>query len=344
MKKKALGTILAGVLVCSTLFSGCGKVNPEATLVTINSGEATISLGYGNFVARYTQSLYDSAYGTYYGTSLWTQEEDGETFEDSVKDNLLDSMEEEYLLNLHAEDYGVALTDEETEAIAAAAAQFMTDNTEETLETLTATEDIVTQYLTQTTIAQKVEDAIKEETEITVTEADAAQRTFTYAYINSVGYTDSDGNTVYYTDDEQDALEATAETLTTSADFETDAEAAGATVNTHSYGSSEDEDDTLDVSILEAADALQEGEISPVVKVDGDGFYIVRLDSAYDEEATATELESMEEEQRSDHLTEVLDGWKEETDWDVDEKQWAKVKFETFFTIVTSDDDEEDAE
>jgi parvulin-like peptidyl-prolyl isomerase len=342
MKRKLLGTLLAGAMTCSLLLSGCGKLNADAVLVTINGGEETISLGYGNFVARYTQSLYDSAYGSYYGTSLWTMEEDDGTFEDSVKENLLESMEEEYLLNLHAQEYDVALTEDEEAAIAEAVQEFLSDNPEETLEAMSATEEIVTKYLTQVTIAQRVEDAIKESADVNITEEEAAQRTFTYAYFNSVSYTDSDGNTLYYTDDEKETLLAEAEALTDSEDLETDAGLLGATVNTHSYGG--DDEDTMDQAVLDAADALDEGEISSVVTVDGDGYYVVRLDSAFDEEATAEKMETMETEQRSDYLTSVLDGWKEDTDWQVDEKQWAKVRFTSFFNFVTADDTDEDAE
>jgi parvulin-like peptidyl-prolyl isomerase len=342
MKRKLLGTLLAGAMTCSLLLSGCGKLNADAVLVTINGGEETISLGYGNFVARYTQSLYDSAYGSYYGTSLWTMKEDDGTFEDSVKENLLESMEEEYLLNLHAQEYDVALTEDEEAAIAEAVQEFLSDNPEETLEAMSATEEIVTKYLTQVTIAQRVEDAIKESADVNITEEEAAQRTFTYAYFNSVSYTDSDGNTLYYTDDEKETLLAEAEALTDSEDLETDAGLLGATVNTHSYGG--DDEDTMDQAVLDAADALDEGEISSVVTVDGDGYYVVRLDSAFDEEATAEKMETMETEQRSDYLTSVLDGWKEDTDWQVDEKQWAKVRFTSFFNFVTADDTDEDAE
>ena len=46
----------AGIVAVSAavLFTGCGKINGDATLVTINNAEGvkdTISLGYGNFAA-----------------------------------------------------------------------------------------------------------------------------------------------------------------------------------------------------------------------------------------------------------------------------------------------------
>ena len=120
--------------------------------------------------------------------------------------------------------------------------------------------------------------------------------------------------------------------MTTSADFETDAEAAGATVQTHSYGADED---TMDEAVIAAADALEGGQISSVVTVDNDGYYVIRLDSAYDEKATADKKESLEDEKCSDYLESVLDGWKDDTTWSVDDKQWDKVKFDTFFQNVT---------
>lgn len=334
--RKILATSLALVLAGSTLLGGCG-IDADATLVDINDGEATISLGYGNFVARYTQSMYDMTYLNYMGTSMWTEEgDDGTTTEDSVKEGILTDIEETYLLVAHAEDYDVSLSDEDKTAISEAAAEFIEENDAETIDEISATQEIVEQYLTNETISRRVEEAIKESADVTVTEEEAAQRTITYAYFNSVTYTDSDGNTGYYTDDEKEALLATAETLVNSSDLETDGEAAGATVTSASYG---EDDDTLDEAVIAAADELSEGEISGVVTVENDGYYVIRLDSAHDEDATADKMEELETEKREAYLTEVLDGWKEEISWEVDESAWAEVKFDTFFEAAESDED-----
>ena len=92
----------------------------------------------------------------------------------------------------------------------------------------------------------------------------------------------------------------------------------------------------MDEAVIAAADGLEEGQISSVVTVDNDGYYVIRLDSAYDEKATADKKESLEDEKRSDYLESVLDGWKDDTTWSVDDKQWDKVKFDTFFQNVTT--------
>lgn len=333
-KRNILVAAMTLTLAGATLLSGCG-LNADATLVHINKGEDSISLGYGNFVARYTQSLYDATYLQYMGTAMWTKEEDGTTLEDNVKKNVMKSMKEDYLLEQHASDYDVTLSDDEKKSIKKAAKAFIKNNSEDTLDAMTATEEIVEKYLTNQTIASKVSEAIKESADVTVTEEEAAQRTITYAYFGSVTYKDSSGNTGYYTDDQKKELKAKAEALTTSTDLETDGEAAGATIKTASYGKN---DTSLDEAVIAAADALSEGQISSVVDVGNDGYYVIRLDSAYDEEATQKAMTTLEEEKRSDYLESVLKGWKKEITWTTDKKQWKKVQFDTFFEKVTAAD------
>lgn len=333
-KRNILVAAMTLTLAGATLLSGCG-LNADATLVNINKGEDSISLGYGNFVARYTQSLYDATYLQYMGTDMWTKEEDGTTLEDNVKKNVMKSMKEDYLLEQHASDYDVTLSDDEKKSIKKAAKAFIKNNSEDTLDAMTATEEIVEKYLTNQTIASKVSEAIKESADVTVTEEEAAQRTITYAYFGSVTYKDSSGNTGYYTDDQKKELKAKAEALTTSTDLEADGEAAGATIKTASYGK---DDTSLDEAVIAAADALSEGQISSVVDVGNDGYYVIRLDSAYDEEATQKAMTTLEEKKRSDYLESVLKGWKKEITWTTDKKQWKKVQFDTFFEKVTAAD------
>lgn len=91
-------------------------------------------------------------------------------------------------------------------------------------------------------------------------------------------------------------------------------------------------------AVIAAADALSEGQISSVVDVGNDGYYVIRLDSAYDEEATQKAMTTLEEKKRSDYLESVLKGWKKEITWTTDKKQWKKVQFDTFFEKVTAAD------
>lgn len=334
MKRKAIQSILA-ITLLGTLFGGCG-INKQATLVDINKGQDSISLGYANFVARQTQSMYDGMYLAYMGDEMWSQTQDGDTMENMVKDNVLTSLEESYLLQKHAEDYGVKLTDKEKKAISKAAKQFIEDNDNETIEEMGATQEYVEQYLTEQTYVKKMESAIKEKAEVSVSEEEALQKAISYVKFSVADTTDEDGNTVELTSEEKKALKQQAQLLSKAEDFEEEAKNLGVDVETVTYG----QDSTLNEKVIQAAEILTtEGEVSSVVGVKDDGYYVIRMDSLRDEDATAEKKESLEEQQREECYQKVLDGWKEDITWSVDEKQWKKVKFDTLFEVADTEEE-----
>ena len=59
-----------------------------------------------------------------------------------------------------------------------------------------------------------------------------------------------------------------------------------------------------------------------------------RLDSELDEKATASKKEELIEKQKSDHYTEVTDGYKEAAEFELNEKAWATVKFNRLFGVA----------
>jgi foldase protein PrsA len=140
---------------------------------------------------------------------------------------------------------------------------------------------------------------------------------------------------VEYTDDEKAQLSDTAAAIAASDDFDTAVTDAGYTVSTATYGSAEDEDAQLDTEVLEAADNLKEGEVSGVVETDS-AYYVVRLDSECDEDATATKKEEMISEKQEDYYDDIVDGWKDEVTWTLNEKEWNKVTFDKHFTDTES--------
>ncbi len=172
--KKRFVKILAVALASVALFAGCG-INYNATLVTITNDGAMdkITLGYGNFVARYTQALYDSYYGSVLSDGFWTTDMygNGNTMEEDTKDSILDEMKTYYLCKAHAADYGVELTEEQLSAIDEAAKKFMEDNDDRAIEELGAKEEYVRDYLTYRTyyvlVKEKVDAEAPETTETT---------------------------------------------------------------------------------------------------------------------------------------------------------------------------------
>lgn len=340
--RRLLPLLMAAVLGVSAL-SGCGNsIDADKTGATLDGQE--ISLGFMNFMARYQQAIYDGNFASMFGQdqNIWEQnffEEDVDS-ETSVKKSVADSIEEYYLLEKHMSDYKVEITDEELSALDAAAEKFMEDNTKSAINQLGATKDYVKEMLRLTTIQSKMRNAIHAEVDTEVSDEEAAQKKISYvqAAINST--TDEEGNKVDYTDEEKAEIKQKIETFQKSAkdDFEGAAEEAGYTASTATFGDN-DESYTLDDSVIEAAKKLKEGQISKVISTD-DNYYVVRLDSTFDEEATENKKKSIVTDRKNDHYTEVCDKYKEGVKYEINEEEWAKVKFDEMFSIKTTEKEE----
>lgn len=347
MKVKRLTTcLLAGAMALSVALTGCGKIDADAVGATLDGKE--ISLGFMNFMARYQQMSYDSYLLSYYGTEMWSQtvteeekDDDGnvtkpaQTMEENVKEAVAENIELMYLLEAHMADYNVEITDEETAAIEEAAKKFMSDNSKKAIKQLGATEEYVKEMLRLTTIQQKMYDAILEASTVTVTDEEAAQRTYSYIQVSTTSTTDSDGNSVDLTDEEKEQLASDMEEYAAAAkeDFEGAAKEKGYTVSTQSYGS----DNTLDEKLVAAADALKEGEISDLITTDSN-YYVIRLDKEYDEEATAEKKESLLTTKKQEEYDSICEGYMEDAKFELNEEEWAKVKFNRLFSIASDEE------
>lgn len=342
--KKIVSVMAAMALAMSFAFAGCGekseKIDTEATLITINEGEDTVSLGYGNFVARYTQAYYDQMYMAYFGETMWQTDLQGTgtTFEDDIKNSILDVIEEDYLCKIHADEYGVSLTDEDKAAIDEAVEKFMSSNSQEALDAVGATEEYVRTYLEYETYENKVAAAVKESAGIQVSKEEAWQRAFTYALFGTATATDADGNQIEVTDEYIAQQEAAATALAEAEDFDSALENSGATTSSSTYTKGDVESAYFDAAVIEAAEALEEGQVSSVVYVEGTGYYVIRIDSDYDEDATKAQINNLTSEKEGAFYEDTLASWKEAVVWSVDEAQWALVKYDVLFKAVEAEE------
>lgn len=326
--KKLVTTTAAMGLAAAMLLSGCGNsINKDDVLVSINGGNDTISLGYGNFAFHFSQAVYDQSYMSWFGEDMWTSDmgEEG-TMEDSTKSNLMDQMEEYYLCKQHASEYNVALSDDDNAKIAEAVDKFMSSNSDKAIELMGATKEYATMMLEYQTYQKRVQNAIKDAAEVSVSEEEAWQRTFSYVKFSTTSAKDADGNDIEIDDAYLASQKVLADTLASSEDFDTTVEANGLTASKSSYTKGDAASSSMDAAIIDAAEALSEGQVSQVIEVENDGYYVIRLDADHDQEASATKKESLENEQRQAAYDEILDGWKEATKWDVKESNWKKVK------------------
>lgn len=331
MKKAYLKSAGIAALSAVVLFTGCGKLNPNETLVTIKNGDKTdtISLGLGNFSARYQQSMYDQFLLSYYGEDMWKQDMSGSgsTLQDETKDGVLSDLEEQYLAKAHAVDYGISLSDEQNKAIDDAVAKFMSDNSEESLAEMGATTETVKEFLEYKTYYNLVSEAAKKEADKDITEDDCWMRTFSYVLFDTKSKTTEDGNVEEVTDEEKVELKANAKALSQAEDFDAEVESLKLTADTFSYLKGEESDDTMDMEIIKAAEKLKEGEVSGVIEISDVGYYVIHLDKDHDTDASETKRSSLQ----TEAFNTLMDSWKEAIEWTVDEKVWEKVQFTSLF-------------
>lgn len=345
MRSRKVVALLLTVSALAGLLGGCGnKMDENATFATLD--DTTVTMGVANFCAKYEQAMYDSFYMSYFGENMWESDlyGTGSTMTEDVKSQVAEGLQTMYILKAHMEEYGVSLSAEEEAAIAAAADEFIAANSRKAIKLVGAeNKENVMEMLRLNTIQAKMYDKIIEGADTEVTDEEAAQRTFSYTLIDTTGTYDEESNLIEYTEEELAGLKATAESIASAEDFDTAVTDAGYTVSTLSYGSAADDSVTMDATVLEAADALAEGEVSGVIETEN-AYYVVRLDSEYDEEATAAKKETLITEKQNSYYEDILSGWKEEATWTINEEEWAKVNFERHFAAPVAEESTEAAE
>lgn len=328
--KKLLALLLTAAMGISVL-TGCNSINVDAKGATLNGKE--ISIGFMNFMARYQQAMYDGYYSSLFGTDFWSQDlyGNGSDMETTVKSQVADNIRVLYLLEEHMEDYGVEITKEELSDMDAAAEKFMTDNSEKAIKQVGATKEYVKEMLRLNTVQKKMNDAMGEEVDTEVSDEEAAQKTFSYVKISKTTTTDKDGNSVKYTEEEKEKLKDTVKEYSEEAekDFDAAAEKAGYAVSSYSYGSDES---SFAEAVITQADKMQNGEVSGVLE-DDDNYYIIRMDSTFDQEATDKKKEEIVKTRKSEHYQEVCEKYIKDAKFKINESEWKKVKFDDLFTV-----------
>ena len=355
MKLKRISAVaLAGVITAGMALTGCGSLDPEATVATVNG--IPISLGLANFAAQFTAVDYDTYYMSYFGQDMWSSDPsgNGETMTDSVKNNILDTLEEYYLLEQHMADYGVVLTDEELEEARAAAAQFIADNTDEALKAMSASEDDVTEFLRLNLLQSKMNKAIIVDVDTNVPDEDCAQKTFSYVRVSKTASasSDADSEDAEEKTDEQKAAEAKekAQKILDAAlagsqedPLQAAADDNDANKSTCAYGSADlNEDDNstyLELEVLQAAEKLGEGEFAKTLIETDKYFYVIRMDSLFDQDATDRKRASIISDREEELYDKTVDGYKEAADWTINDKVWEPVNFDTIYTKAKANTD-----
>ena len=337
----------AGALALTSL-TGCTSFDNDDAVATV--GKEEIPAGVANFYARMQQAQYETYYAPMMGTTgeaLWQQEmEEGKTYEESTKETLLLNLENLYLIRQHAEEYEVALTEEDTKAIEEAAKKFDEDNALEEKEAVSGYKKYIEEYLELVTIQSRMDPKMKEGVNEEVSDEEAAQKSMKYVYF-PYSTTDADGNTKDLTEDEKKELKKTAQTfadtlkVSETKDIDALAQKGGYEVKTTTFDS---ESTAPNADLVKALDALTtEGEVTDVIESDY-GIYVGKLTSLLDREATDTEKTNIVAQRKQEQYDSLLADWRKETEITENKKVWNKIDFEKQgVTAKQSDDQYDDA-
>lgn len=332
--KKITGALLAGALGAASL-TGCSSPM-DGTQPLLTSGEDTVTVGTGNLMLRMNQATMLSYYSMMGGstTGLWSQDSgDGETYGDTTKASILDELENMLVQKQHAADYDVSISEEEQGKIEEVAQAFMDANTEETIQNLSVSQSDVETLLELYTYQTKMYDPMVADVDTNVEDSEAAQSRITYCRIDISDTQNEDGTTTPLTDEEKqekkDQAQALLDKLQASADpASADMDALAKEVNEdlnavdNTFG---DDDTLLDDKLKEAAKTLQDGQVYGEVVEGENAYFVVRMDSVLDREATDAEKENIVSERQQNAYNDLLNQWKDDADITVNNREWDKV-------------------
>lgn len=327
MKTRFAALAIAAAMAVSAL-TGCGSGNLNSDDVVAEFGDTKIKAGVAEFYARYQQASYEAYYMPYYGDNMWTTEvSDGSTYEDSVKNNALDTLKTMYVLETHMDEYNVEYTSDDEAAVAEAAQAFVDANDGEALSASAGDIENVKEVLKLITIQRKMYNAMIEDADTEVSDDEAAQKSMSYAFF-SFETTDDSGNKTTLDDDGKVALKETAMNFQTEAangtkTFEECAEKAGVEAQTATFDS-----DTTSPStdLIKAADVLGEGQVTDVIETDS-GYYVAKVTSMLDREATDAKKTSIISERQQTLYNDLCKEWVDDADITVHENVWKKLDF-----------------
>lgn len=307
-------------------------------------------------------------------------DEDSPTVGENLKEDALTSIEQAFLMRQHASEYEVALTDEEVQGAKDAAAAFVEDNDAETLTKLGVTQEDIEDVMQVYAIQSKMYDPMIADVDTEVSDEEAQQSSISYVQVSTEGTeTDENGETAELTDEEKaekkeiaqtflDRLNASEDPATADfSDLRTEindelnaqrrAEEAAADTAEDGTDAAEDstdeiyltasettfgaDDEDLDEALKEAAQTLSDGQVYAEVIEGENAYYVVRMNSVLDREATDSQKETIVQERQAEAYSNQLDTWVEESDISV-KRAWNKLEVTDYdlytMTVDTSEE------
>ena len=306
--RKKLAVLLAAAVMAGS-FSGCGLMeNTEIVFTTGLSGEQLFKIG--KSVCTLPEAMiyvmdYQRQYEGVYGVEMWEHDFGGITFENYVKDTIVDQLASMKAITLLAGDYEVSLSSDEEEKVSQAAEDYYGALTEEQIEYMDLELKDVESLYRDHALSGKVYEEITKDVNTEVSDDEARIITVQQIRLDSA---------------------ETAESVKAQLDEGRDFASLASTYSldsqvTYTFGRGEH-----DSAFEEAAFALENDQTSGIIETE-DGYYILKCVNNFDQEATEANKVTMVEKRRDELFGDVYDQLVAETPSQFNNRLWEKVHF-----------------
>ncbi len=330
-------TTLVLVLCMLLMICGCGEtdsVSSEGEVVfTFDGQEVTIGE-----VFLYANTVKDK-YESDYGENIWSEDvsinrDDSVSLEDVTRKDIIEDIVHVKLLVNKANEYKVALTDEETAKVAAETDDFYEKLTDDQISEMKLSYDLVKKVMNENAIARKVYNTIIEEAAIEVSDEEARETTIYDLFFEAYSVASS-GDVTKFSDDEKQAQyeralqayntlinpientsnDGTSSTATNSTNIEGLAEYYGLVKSSYYTYTPEEIRDIYGDEIADSLYALEDGSYSLVTESEY-GYHIFYMKALTDRDATDAHKQELIRFKRNDYMNELYKKWIDEKDPD----------------------------
>lgn len=327
-------TIIIGciVSVMVLVLAGCEKKHKEKSGNTkeLESGMNEIFMSVGDISVPYKEALVyiymmKKQYEPSMGKDIWNFKiEDGKTFEDYAKDEIVKQITQLKVINQEAKKLEIALDEDEKEEAKAAAKDFMKRVSKEEKKFYQLKESTMRLIMADHLLAKKVYDIATNEVDTTISDEEAKQITLQYLMIMTKG-TDKNGNKVDMNTEEKKIAKKKAKSLY---------QQAKDTNSFYSLAESYTDADKVEITFgkneipkdfEEAAFSLKKGEMSKLIEGE-DGYYIMYCINDNDEDAAIAKKEEIIQEQQDKVFRKKYKKWAKDYTVVIGTKVWDKIE------------------
>ena len=303
---KKLAVLLSAAVVAGS-FTGCGLLrNTEIVFTTGLSGNQLFKIG--KSVCTLPEAMiyvmdYQRQYEGVYGVEMWEHDFGGVTFEEYVKDTIVDQLASMKAITLLAGDYDVALSSDEENQVSQAAQEYFDALSTDQIEYMDLELKDVEGLYRDHALSGKVYEEITKDVNTEVSDDEA--RIITVQQIRL---------------DSSETAQTTQEQRQSGRDFAAVASAYSLDSQiTYTFGRGEH-----DSAYEEAAFVLENDQVSDIIETE-DGYYILKCVSTFDEAQTQLNKEKIANQRRNEAFNQEYDSFVNSLVRRLNEELWNSV-------------------